>query len=186
MTNTNEIDQNNCCACNEKVDIEGDYGWSNVKEDYLCLGCRESDESSVSTVHIADAGIIKKYYIGNNVRMTEYGDDLYGTDLKIDREWVSSSAWRGHFNTTIDGCTEILNGWTTGGWDDPIAQRKLTFNEWAEQVLKGEIVPPVSVAIITDPTSNVFSTGISVLTPNPDTFKELLGTELSDLHNSLT
>jgi hypothetical protein len=28
--------------------------------------------------------------------------------------------------------------------------------------------------------------GISVLTPDPDTFKEWLGTELSDLHNSLT
>jgi glycosyltransferase involved in cell wall biosynthesis len=47
----------------EKVDVEGDYGWSNVKEDYLCLGCRESDEGSVSTVQIVDAGTVKKYYI---------------------------------------------------------------------------------------------------------------------------
>ena len=186
MTNTNEIDQNNCCVCNEKVDIEGDYGWSNVKEDYLCLGCRESDEGSVSTVQIIDAGVVKKYYIGNHVRMTEFGDDLYDVDLTIDRQWVSSDAWRGHYNTTINGWTEVLNGWTTGGWDDPIAQRKVTFNEWAEQVLKGEIVLPVAVAIIADPTSNVFSMGIGVLTPDPEAFKEWLGTEFGELHKSLT
>ncbi len=186
MTTTDETIENKCCECNEQVDVEGDYGWSNVKEDYLCLRCRENDESSVSTVHIADAGIIKKYYIGNHVRMTEFGDDLYGVDLKIDREWVSSDAWRGHFNTTIKGWTEVLNGWTTGAWDDPIAQRKFAFNEWAGQILKGEIIPPVSIAIITDPTSNVFSTGIGVLTSDPEAFKEWLGTEFDDLHKSLS
>ena len=118
--------------------------------------------------------------------MTEFGDDLYDVDLTIDRQWVSSDAWRGHYNTTIDGWTEVLNGWTTGGWDDPIAQRKVTFNEWAEQVLKGEIVLPVAVAIIADPTSNVFSMGIGVLTPDPEAFKEWLGTEFGELHKSLT
>ena len=56
MTTTDETIKNTCCECNTEVDVDGDYGWSNVKEDYLCLGCRESDESSVSTVSIADAG----------------------------------------------------------------------------------------------------------------------------------
>ena len=183
---TDETVKNNCCECTAEVDVEGDYGWSNVKEDYLCLGCRESDESSLSTVNIADAGVTTKYYIGNHVRMTEDGDDLYNTNLTIDRTWVSSSEWRGHFNTTIDGWTEVLNGWTTGGWDDEIARRKVAFNKWADDLLRGEITAPIPVAIVTDPTSNVFSMGISVLTPDPDTFKEWLGTELKELHNSLS
>ncbi|CAB4185218.1 hypothetical protein UFOVP1130_16 [uncultured Caudovirales phage] len=181
-----EDTENKCCECDEFVDSEGDYGWSNVKEDYLCLGCRESDESSVSTVQVVDAGVTKKYYIGNHVRMTEDGDDLYNTNLTIDRTWVSSSEWRGHYETTIEGWTDVMNGWTTGGWDDPIARRKATFNQWADSVLTGEIEPPVAVAIVADPTSNVFSMGISVLTPEPTTFKEWLDTEFDELYEALS
>lgn len=181
-----EDTENKCCECDEFVDSEGDYGWSNVKEDYLCLGCRESDESSVSTVQVVDAGVTKKYYIGDHVRMTEDGDDLYNTNLTIDRTWVSSSEWRGHYETTIEGWTDVMNGWTTGGWDDPIARRKATFNQWADSVLKGDVIPPVAVAIVADPTSNVFSMGISVLTPEPTTFKEWLDTEFDELYEALS
>jgi len=181
-----EDTENKCCECNEFVDSEGDYGWSNVKEDYLCLGCREIDESSLSTVQVVEDGVTKKYYIGDHVRMTEFGDDLYNTDLTIDRTWVSSSEWRGHYETTIEGWTDVMNGWTTGGWDDPIARRKATFNQWADSVLTGEVVPPVAVAIVADPTSNVFSMGISVLTPEPKTFKEWLDTEFDELYEALS
>jgi hypothetical protein len=181
-----EDTENKCCECNEFVDSEGDYGWSNVKEDYLCLGCREIDESSVSTVQVVEDGVTKKYYIGDHVRMTEFGDDLYNTDLTIDRTWVSSSEWRGHYETTIEGWTDVMNGWTTGGWDDPIARRKATFNQWADSVLTGEVIPPVAVAIVADPTSNVFSMGISVLTPEPNALKEWLDTEFDELYEALT
>lgn len=183
-----------CCACDIEINTNSDdYGWSATQEDYLCIGCRESDEESASTMTvIADNdGLnadkkVKKYFIGQHIRMSEDGDDMWGMDWGVKREWVSSDAWRGHYNTTVDGWTEVLNGWTTGGWDDPTAQRKIPFNEWAEQMIKGEIIPPVAVAIIADPTSNVFSTGINVLTPDPETFKKWLGAEFGELHKSLS
>lgn len=182
-----------CCACDVEIDADnGDYGWSSTKEDYLCIGCRENDEESASTVIVVTGsnepninGQVKKYFIGQHVRMTEDGDDMWGTGWEIKREWVSSDAWRGHYDTTIEGWSPVMEGWTTGGWDDETGQRKQLFNDWAQSVCTQEIILPMSVAIITDPTSNVFSAGISVLTPNPEELKQWLGGELKDLQDSL-
>jgi hypothetical protein len=67
-----------------------------------------------------------------------------------------------------------MEGWTTGGWDDPVAQKKQIFNQWAERLLAGEIDYEMPIAIVADPTSNVFSMGISVLTPNKKELEEVL------------
>lgn len=180
-----------CCECGENVDTNDEFYWSNVKEDYLCAGCYESDTQYCSTVQIVEEGSVYKYYIGDHVRMTEYGDDMYNTALTIDRKWVSSSEWRGHYETTIQGWDEVLTGWTTGGWDDPIARRKFKFNEWAEALLNGALEPPVPVAIVSDPTSNLFSMGISVLTPYPNDLKEWMNSDdfvvqYNDLYEALS
>ncbi len=179
---------NKCCDCQEQIDVEnGDWGWSPVKEDYICLTCRESDESSLSTVIIVPLnGKTIKYYIGDHTRMTEFGDDMYGSDLTIDRVWVSSDAYRGHYNTTVSGWTEVMVGWTTGAWGDATSNRKQSFNEWADAICTGEIIAPVPIAIVADPTSNVFSMGISVLTTEPDKFKEWADSDFEDLSDSLS
>jgi hypothetical protein len=174
-----------CCECNEEIDTEVDYGWSHVQDAYLCTACRESDETSASVVQIVEGGSVTKYYIGDHIRMDEYGDDLYGTNLTIDRKWESSSEWRGYYQTTIQGWTEVLVGWTTGGWDDAIARRKQTFNHWVEGLLGGDLDCPVPVAIVSDPTSNVFSMGISVLTPQPNEFNDWLCIEAEELKVAL-
>jgi hypothetical protein len=177
---------NKCCECEEIVDTESDFGWSTVKEDYLCWGCYESDQNYASTLHVIDDGAVLKYYIGDHVRMDEYGDDMFRTNITVNREYVHSSAWRGYFNTTIEGWTQVMDGWTTGGWGDPIAERKQTFNEWAESLMTGELVPPVPVAIVADPTSNVFSMGISVLTPEPAKLKEWIYGDFEALYGALS
>ena len=181
-----EDTENKCCECEEIVDTEGDFGWSTVKEDYLCWGCYESDQNHSSTVQLVDDGVVRKYHIGDHIRMDEYGDDMYRSKITINREYIHSGAWRGHYETTIEGWTDVMNGWTTGGWDDPIARRKATFNQWADSVLKGDVIPPVAIAIVADPTSNVFSMGISVLTPEPKAFKEWLDTEFDELYEALS
>ena len=79
-----------------------------------------------------------------------------------------------------------MNGWTTGGWDDSIARRKQVFNQWAESVLSTELESPAPIAIVSDPTSNVFSMGISVLTPEPNRIKEWLGEEFDSLYGALS
>lgn len=177
---------NKCCQCIKDIDTENDdYSWSATKDDYLCNECNDSDEQSLSTVTIVRDGTVKKCYIGQHVRMTEDGDDMYGLAITVDRKWVSSGAWRGYFNTTIDGWTEVMNGWTTGGWDDDTSNRKQTFNEWANDVCTGEISPPVPIAIVADPTSNVFSMGISLLTPEPELLTSWMNEEFEIIKNSL-
>ena len=176
-----------CCGCQETINIETDeHSWSSIKQDYLCTGCRDTDESSLSTVMMITDGSTKKYYIGDHTRMTEYGNEIWDTELLINRQWVKTNdPHRGHYDTTVDGWSSVMEGWTTGGWDDPIAQKKQKFNQWAEDICTGEIIAPVPVAIVSDPTSNVFSMGISVLTPNPVELKEWLGSEFDELSNSL-
>jgi len=174
-----------CCNCESEIDENGDYGWSHVKNAYLCIDCRQSDEESVSTVFILDDTSIKKYFIGNHVRINEHGDEI-GPLYSIDRTWVNTGGYRGHHETTIDGWSSVLSGWTTGAWGDPTSDRKTTFNEWAENLMSGKIKPPVPIAIVVDPTSNLFSTGISVLTEHADIVNNWLGVFRKDLSYSLS
>lgn len=175
-----------CCGCPNEINIEdGDHFWSATKEDYLCAECNDLDEQSLSTVTIVRNGTVKKCYIGEHTRMTEDGDDMYGLGIAVNRKWVSTDAWRGHFDTTIDGWKEVMNGWTAGGWGDEISNRKQTFNEWANDVCTGEITPPIPLAIVADPTSNVFSMGISLLTPEPELLKQWLDEDFIVIEDSL-
>ena len=177
---------NKCCGCSEAINTDSDdYGWSTTKSDYLCAVCRDMDESSSSVMMVTTNGQTAKYFIGEHLRVDENGEEMSEPDWLITRQWVKSDDHRGFNDTLVDGWTTVLEGWTTGNWDDPTGQRKRKFNEWAESVHDGEIIPPVQIAIIADPTSNIFSTGISVLTPDPIGFKEWLGSELSELQNSL-
>ena len=187
-------EETKCCECNDLVDTEVEYYWSEVKGDYLCLSCYEGDSSHCSTVQIIGSESIDKFYIGDHIRMTEYGDPIdWVTDgnLKFDRKWVSSGGYRGHNETTIEGWDTVVEGWTTGGWDDPIARSKQVFNQWAEALLSEDLVPPTLVAIVSDPTSNVFSMGISVLVPSEskEAFITWLNEQevtLEDLESSLS
>lgn len=152
-----------CNNCESKHDTE-EMRWSTVLEDYICNDCWDSDFGSGATniVFIYPSGDVKKYIVGDLNIIDEYGDDA---DLPIKRAWVSTDGWRGYYNTTIDGWTSALTGWTTGGWDDAVARRKRLFNQFAEELIEGSVVPPCQVALITDPTSNVFSTAITIQVP---------------------
>lgn len=183
---TETVEMEKCWSCDEDVDPQTDYYYSNVKDSTICGVCFDSDLQTASILNVVNENGLEKYIIGDLTHMTEYGDDLHGTNLKIDRTWVSSDAWRGHYETTIEGWSEVLTGWTTGGWDDEIGRRKQRFNEWAELLVKQEITPPVPVALVCDPTSNVFSMGISVLSPQPNQLKEWLDEEFDSLYDSLS
>ena len=180
-----------CIECNEvQVDPDGsdDSRWSSVKDGLVCWSCYESGQAYPSVINLVDSDEVKKIYVGDLDIHDEYGDPIDSSKLNIKREYVSTGGYRGYENTTIEGWQDVLDGWTTGGWDDPIARKKADFNNWAEALLTQEIYPPCSVAIVTDPTSNVFSTAITVLvkTDNVQTFREWLADDYEDLHNSLS
>jgi hypothetical protein len=179
-----------CCDCNEKYPSD-DIGWSHSQEAPLCRLCEESDMQYASTLQIITLNGVRLYHIGKHIRMTEYGDDLAYDDT-IDPEWVShswvsTSAWRGYTETKLKGWETIMDGWTTGGWDDATARRKQRFNQWCQDLCDMNIIVPCPVALIADRTSNVFSTAVTVAVKTEDVelFKEWLDSDYEELQEAL-
>ena len=176
----------NCKQCQAEFDTESEGQFSSVLDACVCDSCYQNDLEAPSTVFYVKAGEVTKNYIGDIVHINEYGDDI---DLEVTRQYVSTDAWRGYYTTTINGWETILEGWTTGGWDDSTSARKELFNDWCSQVVE---YPPSTLnypfAIIIDATSNVFSTAITVQVPSNHVsdFREWLGEELSELSKSLS
>ena len=162
-----------CINC--KTEINPDYmRWSSVLNAPLCEGCFDEDLSAPSNIRVVHPdGHVDLYLVGDLNIVDEYGDD---TDFPVKRQWVSTDGWRGYHKTEIDEWVAVLTGWTTGGYDDPIARRKRLFNNFAEYLLTNDIFPPCDVALITDSTSNLFSTAVTVQVPakDEDTFNNWL------------
>lgn len=177
-----------CAGCEEDLNPEVDYAqFSSVTDEWFCEGCWESDIGHATTLYWVVDGKVSKFTIGDYFRINEYGDEIDPKELPVRREYISTDGWRGYNNTTIEGTVEVLTGWTTGGWDDSTGQRKKLFNEWAESLLKGEITPPFDIFVVLDPTSNVFSTAVSILVKvdKEDEFTKWFEEDIDDLHHSL-
>ena len=182
-----------CAGCGDEINTNDDefYG-SELTGDTYCPSCYRSDLESASTALFAGPDYTRvarepvQVLVGSSFVEDRYGESFDGVEFT--RRYIATDGWRGYTMTEIDGWTEVLSGWTTGGWGDPIADRKQPFNEWAESLFTGENVPPVNVAVITDPTSNVFSTAIGVFVPDADvdTFTEWLNGEFDNLRYALS
>ena len=57
------------------------------------------------------------------------------TTPKITSYWKATNAHRGHTETSVEGYTEILSGWTTGMPDETV-RRKALFNDWVQKTLQ--------------------------------------------------
>jgi len=179
-----------CADCEETFDLDTDYmQWANLAEEWLCESCYESESQYVSTVLLygpnypGDSDGPDRVYVADKFSMSKYGDE---PDIDVRRDYTRTDGWRGFYTTKIDGWTEVgLEGWTTGGWGDATADRKRTFNDWVESL--ADEAPPVDVAVAADPTSNVFSTAITVYVQESDveTFDEWLNGAKGDLHDAL-
>lgn len=80
--------------------------------------------------------------------------------------WKSTDAWRGYWDHKLqDGWREI-SGWSTG-YPDHTVSRKAEFNNVYEQLMadaaEGTFPPHLNIWICTAPTSNVFSTSVSII-----------------------
>ena len=177
-----------CGNCKETINPEvDDCQWSPIAEEWFCWGCYESDTSDASTVTVVVGdGEPQKFYVADNFVFNQYGDEPMG--FKLSRTYTSTDVWRGYYTTTIEGWVDALNGWTTSAWGDSVGERKSVFNDWMEDIISGDKFPPCQVAFVCDPTSNVFSTAITVLVPADavDTFRDWLGEAEDDLQHSLS
>jgi hypothetical protein len=152
------MNTNLCSNCKTELN-EDSMRWSSVLSGEICEGCFDEDMTYPATIRIVNPnGDVETYLVGDLNIITEYGDD---TDLPAKRQWVSTDGWRGYNKTEIDGWVAVLTGWTTGGY---------------EYLLTNDIYPPCQVALITDTTSNLFSTAVTVqvLAKDEDTFNNWL------------
>jgi hypothetical protein len=182
-----------CDNCNDKIDTDDDifYG-SEMTGKTFCGGCYESDRQNASQLLItgpnfqSDDNEPVKLYVSEDFVEDQWGE--YISEPKVSRTYVSTSAWRGYCETTVEGWTEVLSGWTTGGWGDPTAERKLAFNKWAQSLYDNDTVPPMDIAVATDPTSNVFSTAVGVFVPEDqvEEFTQWINGELDNLRYALS
>lgn len=179
-----------CEDCESIFDLDTDHlHWANLSEGWLCESCYESESQYASTVLLfgpdyPDTGDgPARIYVADRFSQNMWGDE---PDLDVKRTYTPTDGWRGYYTTTIDGWVEVgLEGWTTGGWGDSTAMRKRPFNEWVEGL--ADEAPPMNVAVATDPTSNVFSTAITVYVEeaNREAFDEWLNGDKEVLHGAL-
>ena len=174
-----------CADCDEVQDLE-EQSHGKDNGDVVCRNCVDSAHESRSGINVFEDGTNTIIYVTEYETVDEYGDPI--SSLPISRKWKSTDGWRGYYETTIEGWVTIVEGWTTGGWGDPTADRKQSFNGWFDDMLRCDVISPVPVAIITDPTSNVFSVAITVLVKADDetTFREWLGEDINQLQKSLS
>lgn len=175
-----------CTECDEKIDTDKGGRYSIIKEQYYCGACFESDSFDASKVIFIDETGVKTITVGDAFQLSEYGDNYDKGD--ITRQWVASSPQRGYYETTVEGFTTVIEGWTTGGWDDPVGERKALFNDWLQSLTEQEVSIPFTVVIALEPTSNLFSTAVSVMVKdnNKQDFIAYLGEELPALKEALS
>lgn len=185
-----------CISCEEVLDTEnGEYYWSDVKDGALCSGCEELDLNSASSVWVINGQgektkvLVSEYHVVTAEYLEPYGGVV--GEVSMSREWKSSSAWRGHYETTLEGFVEIedLTGWTTGMPDETVA-RKVDLNAWLEEVLSDsneDYERLFEFAIVIEQTSNVFSqaVGIWVKEGQVEEFKTWLGSGYDVLSEAL-
>lgn len=174
-----------CAECQSTFDNQNEGMFSEIKGDWFCEQCYASDLDHSSTVWIIHHGEKQKHQVGDAFVINEYGDT---PDIKVERKYVSTDGWRGYYETTIDGFAPVIEGWTTGSWGDPIADRKAVFNDWLDELIENTPWLEFPICLVFDPTSNLFSTSVSlqVKPENLETFKNWLGLELDELQKALS
>lgn len=170
-------DLTKCAApnCETLLNLNEDDTWtSELNDGIYCYPCGESDMQNCSVLWRFTPDKTEKVYFGNLLAQGEHGEvptwfaDLLPTGWS-GRLWHNTDGWRGHFESvkTFIGVTELENGWASA-WLDAERHYKEAFNEWIERLVAGMESSPVTMYVLFEPTSNVFSTGVDVFCLNKD------------------
>jgi len=161
-----------CSICEEEVD-DDNYTYGNISEDLVCIGCEESSYESASTLVKVNSEGSETVRFTNISAYDQYGEipswfyDLLKDTSKV-QYWKSTDPWRGHGDSSQNLKLKVLaSGWTTG-WADEFHQRKILLNKFGELLESKELIPPVDLYILVEPTSNVFSSAFELLVSEED------------------
>lgn len=151
-----------CVGCESDIDNDGDGGrWSDIANGEFCWGCFESDIEHASTITYFRNGEkpASVKVSANWILDGEYYEDLKKEEIAgITRKWIQTDGWRGHAVTTLgDEWFEAADGLFLWGEQTEI----VTLGGELQEMHKDETLP-FEVALVADPTSNVFAAGCSV------------------------
>ena len=164
-------DEVRCIECDEVVNPNcDDYEWT--EDGILCWSCYEIECERASTlIHYSQEGKEVFRISEHFVRDDEYGENASGIVQEIlqKRQWVSTDPWRGYYQCDLQaGYVALCEGWGTG-WPDETTRRKLTLFD-LESFLQeeGENAPGRGLYLLLEPTSNLFSTAMTVFCAEED------------------
>jgi hypothetical protein len=172
----------NCTECGQEINQDHDLYDYNSKDEIICEGCYEHHWESAVMVYEFDPNEesmrrLDYAFTLDKTRDTDNYDTFDGTPMCI-----KGAKWEGNYRGYIavdfeEGYESVANGWTTDRYDD--VKWKWDFNDFMENIIKGELIPPVEVWFIFAQTSNIFSTAVDVVvrTHQSDTFLNWLADE---------
>jgi hypothetical protein len=171
-----------CTECGQEINQDNDWYEYNSKDEIICEGCYEHHWESAVMVYEFDPEEesmrrLDYAFTLDKTRDTDNYDTFDGTPMCI-----KGAKWEGNYRGYIavdfeEGYESVANGWTTDRYDD--VKWKWNFNDFMENIIKGELIPPVEVWFIFAQTSNIFSTSVDVVvrTHQSDTFLNWLADE---------
>jgi hypothetical protein len=162
-----------CEGCKEKIkieDFEETSRYANILEGEICEQCEEADLERPSTL-IKWNGEKEVIHWGEFMAWDDDGDeperwfwDILG---KNRREWKSTDAWRGYYETKLDGLVKLADGWVTGWPDETVAHKQKAGDLF--ELLNSEREPlPGELFWLFESTSNLFSTASEILVRESD------------------
>jgi hypothetical protein len=171
-----------CTECGQEINQDHDFYEYNSKDEIICEGCYEHHWESAVMVYEFDPNEesmrrLDYAFTLDKTRDTDNYDTFDGTPMCI-----KGAKWEGNYRGYIavdfeEGYESVANGWTTDRYDD--VKWKWNFNDFMENIIQGELIPPVEVWFIFAQTSNIFSTAVDVVvrTHQSDTFLNWLADE---------
>jgi hypothetical protein len=171
-----------CTECGQEINQDNDWYDYNSKDEIICEGCYEHHWESAVMVYEFDPNEesmrrLDYAFTLDKTRDTDNYETFEGTPMCI-----KGAKWEGNYRGYIavdfeEGYESVANGWTTDRYDD--VKWKWNFNDFMENIIKGELIPPVEVWFIFAQTSNIFSTAVDVVvrTHQSDTFLNWLADE---------
>jgi len=171
-----------CTECGQEINQDHDFYDYNSKDEIICDGCYEHHWESPVMVYEFDPNEesmrrLDYAFTLDKTRDTDNYDTFDGTPMCI-----KGAKWEGNYRGYIavdfeEGYESVANGWTTDRYDD--VKWKWNFNDFMDNIIKGELIPPVEVWFVFAQTSNIFSTAVDVVTRNhqADTFLNWLADE---------
>jgi hypothetical protein len=189
-----KMDKFKCTSCEETY-YEDDWYAYDKDGNQICEHCHLSlweSATQILTWSPQDEESKKFFFVpGLGAAFNQYHEEIWGEDdhehVSVDDVvWKSTSAWRGYYEIDLsNGWKEIESGWGTDYWSD--VPWKHGLNDLVEEIMNGHVHCPVRVSVISSPTSNVFSSSVTIAIPEreEEQFVQWLETEYGMLRDEL-